>query len=325
MSQGNENSSILEVKGLKKHYPILGGVLRRPVGYVYAVDGVSFSVKKGETLGIVGESGCGKTTIAKCIIRLEEPTDGNIIFENIDLSTLQGKALKNARRDMQMVFQDPYSSLDSRMKVGSIIGEPLYLQGVDAKKRVDRVRELLTLVGLDEKAAELYPHEFSGGQRQRICIARALTTNPNMIICDEPTSALDVSIQSQILNLLLDLQEKFALTYLFVSHDLNIVRHISDRVMVMYLGKIMEMGSAKELFKEPQHPYTKALIASVPLPNPKKKDEIIELEGGVPSPSSPPEGCRFHTRCKHSKAICKESEAELKEVNPSHYVSCHIL
>jgi oligopeptide/dipeptide ABC transporter ATP-binding protein len=320
---------ILEVKNLKKYFPIKRGILfSRHVGDVKAVDGVSFYIRKGETLGLVGESGCGKSTVARTIIRLLDPTDGEIIFDGVDISKLPYSSLRRIRRDMQIIFQDPYSSLNPRMTVSEIIGEPLQVHKIvsSSKEREKRVQELLELVGLAPYHATRYPHEFSGGQRQRIGIARALALNPKFIVADEPTSALDVSIRSQIINLLQDLQKEFKLTYLFISHDLAVIRHICDRIAVMYLGKIVELSENEDLYTSPLHPYTQALLSAIPIPDPElaEKRKKIVLTGDVPSPVNPPSGCRFHPRCPSAMDICSKIEPELKEIKPNHFVACHL-
>ncbi len=322
---GNNGEYILEVKGLKKWFPITGGVFSRVVAWVKAVDGVSFSVKRGETLGVVGESGCGKTTTGRTILRLIEPTEGEAIFEGTDIFSLNKTELRKIRRDIQIIFQDPYASLNPRMTVGDIVGEALDIHKLvkTKKEREERISELLDVVGLLPQHMKRYPHEFSGGQRQRIGIARALAVQPKLIVADEPVSALDVSIQAQVINLLEDLQEKFSLTYLFIAHDLSVVRHISTRVAVMYLGKMVELAETEELFEHPAHPYTEALLSAVPIPDPEIKKQRIILEGDVPSPVNPPSGCRFHTRCRYAKPICKEKEPELKDLGGGHYVACH--
>ncbi len=320
---------LMEVKDLKKHFPISGGgIISRVVGHVKAVDGVSFDIRRGETLGLVGESGCGKTTIGKTILRLQEPTDGKVLFEGKNIYDLGREEMRKLRREMQIIFQDPYASLNPRMTVGEIIGEPLEIHGVargaDKQKRVS---QLLDVVGLAPFHARRYPHEFSGGQRQRIGIARALALNPKLIICDEPVSALDVSIQSQVLNLLEDLQKEFNLTYLFIAHGLAVVKHVSDRVGVMYLGKMMEISPAKELYSNPLHPYTEALMSAIPIPDPTIRRERIVLEGDVPSPVNPPKGCRFHTRCRYAAQvgeICRTVEPQLIDMGNDHLVACHL-
>jgi len=323
----NKNDVVLRVNNLVKHFPITEGILfQRQVNVVRAVDGISFTVKHGEILGLVGESGCGKTTTGRTIIQLEKPTSGEIIFEGVDLVSANRKELFKARRRIQMIFQDPYASLNPRMTVKEIIEEPLMIHKVGTpKERTDRAEELLKKVGLNPSYINRYPHEFSGGQRQRIGIARALALRPDMIICDEPISALDVSIQAQIVNLLEELQEDLGLTYLFIAHDLSMVRHISHRVAVMYLGKIMELADKTALFNQPYNPYTIALLSAVPVPDPyvEEKRKRIILEGDVPSPINPPSGCRFHTRCFMAKERCKIEEPELLEVEKDHFVACH--
>ncbi len=323
MTENNEY--ILKIEGLKKWFPITGGVFSRIIGWVKAVDGVSFAVKKGETLGVVGESGCGKTTTGRTILRLIEPTEGKAIFEGMDIFSLNKTELRRIRRDIQIIFQDPYASLNPRMTVGDIVGEALDIHKLvkTKKEREEKISELLDVVGLLPQHMRRYPHEFSGGQRQRIGIARALAVQPKFIVADEPVSALDVSIQAQVINLLEDLQEKFKLTYLFIAHDLSVVRHISTRVAVMYLGKLVELAETEELFEHPAHPYTEALLSAVPIPDPEVKKQRIILEGDVPSPVNPPSGCRFHTRCRYAKPICKEKEPELKDLGDGHYVACH--
>ncbi len=325
MAENTNNEYILKVEGLKKWFPITGGVFSRVVGWVKAVDGVSFSVKRGETLGVVGESGCGKTTTGRTILRLIEPTEGKAIFEGVDIFSLNKAELRKIRRDIQIIFQDPYASLNPRMTVGDIVGEALDIHKLvkTKKEREERIAELLDVVGLLPQHMKRYPHEFSGGQRQRIGIARALAVQPKFIMADEPVSALDVSIQAQVINLLEDLQEKFRLTYLFIAHDLSVVRHISTRVAVMYLGKLVELTETEELFEHPAHPYTEALLSAVPIPDPEVKKQRIILEGDVPSPVNPPSGCRFHTRCRYAKPICAEKEPELKDLGGGHYVACH--
>jgi oligopeptide/dipeptide ABC transporter ATP-binding protein len=321
------DSTLLAVDGLVMHFPLTQGIIfQRKVGAVRAVDGVSFTIRKGETLGLVGESGCGKSTTGRAILQLHRPTAGAVQFEGVELTKLKGEALRRMRRKMQMIFQDPYASLNPRMTVGSIIGEPLEIHGLaKGKEKQQRVEELLRVVGLNPYFANRYPHEFSGGQRQRIGIARALAVNPSFIVCDEPISALDVSIQAQIINLLEELQDEFGLTYLFIAHDLSVVRHISDRIAVMYLGKIVEVADRLELYENPLHPYTKALLSAVPIPDPaiERKRERIILTGDVPSPVNPPAGCRFHTRCPLADTICREQEPEFREVTPGHWAACH--
>jgi oligopeptide transport system ATP-binding protein len=315
---------LLEVKHLKKHFPIKGGVFSKTVGYVYAVDDVNFTIEKGETLGLVGESGCGKSTTGRTVLRLIEPTDGVICFEGQDITHLDKSAMRALRREMQIIFQDPYASLNPRMTVGSIIGEPLEIHKIaKGSEKEERVASLLQKVGLRAEDMRKYPHEFSGGQRQRIGIARALALNPKLIVCDEPVSALDVSIQAQVINLLEDLQAEFGLSYLFIAHNLNVVEHISNRVAVMYLGQIVELASDEELYKNPQHPYTEALLSAVPIPDPTVKKKRIILEGDVPSPINPPKGCHFHTRCMYKDKICEEVEPEFKDIGGGHWVACH--
>jgi oligopeptide transport system ATP-binding protein len=317
---------ILEVRNLVKHFQVGGGLFGGPAGIVKAVDGVSFAIHRGETLGLVGESGCGKTTTGRTILRLEQPTSGEVIFEGRNLATLSEGDLRGLRRRMQVIFQDPYSSLNPRMTVGQIIAEPLRVHGIvpDRAARAARVQELLRHAGLLPTMARRYPHELSGGQRQRVGIARALAMEPSLIICDEPVSALDVSIQAQIINLLEDLQAEFGLTYLFVAHDLSVVRHISDRVAVMYLGKIVEITDRKSLYEDPQHPYTKALLSAVPIPDPAVEAgrEHVVLGGEVPSPLNPPSGCVFHPRCPIAVAECRTTVPELREIKPGHRAAC---
>ncbi|RMF01880.1 MAG: ATP-binding cassette domain-containing protein [Chloroflexi bacterium] len=338
MTNGNGKSdTLLKVENLKMYFPITKGILfQRHVGDIKAVDDVTFEVKRGETLGLVGESGCGKSTTGRAILQLYRPTDGRVEFEGQNLTELKGESLRKMRRNMQMIFQDPYASLNPRMTVGSIVGEPLEVHGIlSGKARKERVKELLNIVGLNPYFINRYPHEFSGGQRQRIGVARALAVQPDFIVCDEPISALDVSIQAQVINLLEDLQAEFGLTYLFIAHDLAVVRHISDRIAVMYLGKIVELTDRDSLYKTPFHPYTQALLSAVPLPDPiaeieRAKHRII-LEGDVPSPANPPKGCNFCTRCpardralKEKGIDCGEVEPEFKEVESGHWVACHL-
>lgn len=316
---------LLEVKNLSKHFPINKGILNNQQGICKAVDDVSFHVNKGETLGLVGESGCGKSTTGRCILRLIEPTSGEIIFDNINVSALQPTEMRKMRQDMQMIFQDPYASLNPRMKIKDIVAEPIRIfNKANKTEAYKKVYELLEIVGLSQKHAERYPHEFSGGQRQRIGIARALTLNPKLIVCDEPVSALDVSIQAQVINLMEDLQKEFNLTYIFIAHDLSVVKHISDRVAVMYLGRIVEIASHKDLYKDPKHPYTRALLSAIPVTDPSLKRERIILEGDVPSPLNPPSGCNFHTRCPYCMPQCREEVPELQILTELHSVSCHL-
>lgn len=323
-SISSTDDTLLEVRNLKKYFPIKGGFLRRTVAEVRAVDDVSFTIKRGETLGLVGESGCGKTTTGRTILRLERATAGEVVFEGQDVMRASGRTLKALRRDMQIIFQDPYASLDPRITIGESVAEGLVIHGIGTPaERRERVREVLAKVGLSASHMTRFPHEFSGGQRQRIGIARALIMEPKLIVCDEPVSALDVSIQSQVLNLLRSLQREFGLTYLFIAHNLAVVEHISDRVGVMYLGKMVELATSEELFREPLHPYTKALISAIPNPNPFTKRERIVLQGDVPSPINPPSGCRFHPRCWIARAICKEQEPIFEEKRKGHWVACH--
>ena len=322
-----ENQVLLKVENLKKYFPIMRGLIRRHVGDVKAVDGISFDVRKGETLGLVGESGCGKTTVGRVILQLLSATEGNIYFGDNDLTKLSGENLRRLRPKMQMIFQDPHASLNPRMTVGSVVSEPLIehstARGAEIKERVE---ELLELVGLNSKFANRYPHEFSGGQRQRIGIARALALNPEFIVCDEPIAALDVSIQAQVVNLLEDLQENLGLTYLFISHDLSMIRHIAKRVAVMYLGRIMELADRDDMYDEPLHPYTQALLSAVPTPDPivEQKRERIILTGDVPSPIDPPAGCVFHTRCPIAVDRCQQEIPAWREIRPDHMVACHL-
>ena len=327
MSVAANPTPLLEVRGLAMHFPISEGiVVHRKIGDVKAVDGVDFTIGRGETLGLVGESGCGKTTTGRCILRLERPTAGQILFDGQDIAGLDRKHLVAMRRRMQVIFQDPYSSLNPRMKVGDIIGEPIKVHGVepDANKRRARVRELLSVCGLDPKFADRYPHEMSGGQRQRVGIARALALDPEFIVCDEAVSALDVSIQAQVVNLLEDLRERFNLTYLFIAHDLSVVRHLCQRVAVMYLGRIVEMAECDELFDNPLHPYTQALLSAVPVPDPRVEATrtFRPAKGEVPSPINPPSGCVFHPRCPMAVEGCQRARPELRELRPGHWVAC---
>jgi oligopeptide transport system ATP-binding protein len=323
-STGQE--TLLQVDDLKMHFPIYRGVIQRQVGAVRAVDGVSFNVRRGETLGLVGESGCGKSTTGRTILQLYKPTSGNVHFEGVDLVKLKGEPLRQMRRKMQMIFQDPYASLNPRMTVGQIVAEPLIVHNAATGSEIEaRVKHLLDLVKLNPAFSSRYPHEFSGGQRQRIGVARALALQPSFIICDEPISALDVSIQAQVVNLLQELQEQFNLTYLFIAHDLSMVRHISDRVAVMYLGIIVELAGRDEIYAKPLHPYTQALLSAVPIPDPvadAKRRRTI-LEGDVPSPANPPSGCRFRTRCPIAETLCAEERPEFRELRPGHFVACH--
>jgi len=324
-----QNEILLEVKNLKKYFPITRGVFRRVVGYVKAVDRVDLFIRQGKTLGLVGESGCGKTTLGRSILRLIEPTDGEVWFKTgkgkkLDITKLEDREIKSLRREMRMIFQDPYGSLNPRMTVMDIVGEPLIIHKVAQGKEIeDRVRTLLKIVGLNPRYMRRYPHEFSGGQRQRIGIARALALNPRLVIADEPVSALDVSVQAQVINLLEDLQVQFNLTYLFIAHDLSVVYHISNRIAVMYVGKIMEVGEAEEVYQGPRHPYTEALISAVPVIDPDVKPERILLQGDVPNPANAPSGCTFHPRCRYAKKICSQEEPPLEDIGDEHYVACH--
>jgi len=321
-------NTLVDVRDLKMHFPLTRGiVLQRVVGYVRAVDGISFSIERGQTLGLVGESGSGKTTIGRTIVRLYKPTSGQILFENQDLAKLSGEPLRQIRRRVQMVFQDPFASLNPRFTIGSLIAEPMHIYGVASKDEIrERSLELLRVVGLRSEYIDRYPHEFSGGQRQRIAVARALSINPEFVIADEPVSALDVSVRAQVLNLLQRLQRQFDLTYLFISHDLSVVRHVADRIAVMYLGKIVELADRDELYTSPKHPYTKALLSAVPIPDPQveKRRQRIILSGDLPSPINIPSGCRFHTRCPMAQAICREVEpAYERKEGREHYAACH--
>ena len=321
-----EKKVLLKVDQLKQYFPIKGGFFGRTINHVKAVDDITFDIKQGETLSIVGESGCGKSTTGRAILRLDEPTSGSIPLQDKDLLSLVKKEMRRTRKDLQVIFQDPFASLNPRQTIGKILGEALAIQNVVPKEnRKSRIEELLGHVGLRPESMERYPHEFSGGQRQRIGIARALAVDPKLIICDEAVSALDVSIQAQVLNLLKSLQRQFDLTFLFISHDLGVVRHISDRVMVMYLGKIVEIADKKSIFEQPQHPYTRALLSAIPVPNPVHERERILLTGDVPSPIDPPNGCRFHTRCPFVQDICKTQLPELKRSAQNHQVACHLV
>ncbi len=339
MPEGNQKNSsaiesgpsemLLEVNGLKKHFPIRRGFLRQTVGSVKAVDDVNFHVREGETLGLVGESGCGKTTTGRCVLRAVDPTSGEILYRDpvlgrTDIAKLDKEQLKTVRRSIRMIFQDPYASLNPRMTLQEIVGAPLRAMGIAQGKDVeDRVAEMLTMVGLRPEYMRRYPHAFSGGQRQRIGLARSLAPGPKFVVCDEPVSALDVSVQAQILNLLKELQERMGLTYLFVAHDLSVVAHISDRVAVMYVGKIVELASTAELFSHPKHPYTEALMSAIPRPDPRPKEKRVLLTGEVANPANPPSGCYFHPRCMYAKEICSTVEPPLEEIAPNHYAKCH--
>jgi oligopeptide/dipeptide ABC transporter ATP-binding protein len=327
---------LLEVRHLKKYFPVRKGIFMRTVGYVQAVDDIDLSIREGETLGLVGESGCGKTTTGRAILRLIEPTSGKILFrskklsdsgknyEEVDIAAVPPNLLKFLRRDLQIIFQDPYSSLDPRMTVGEIVGEPLQVHGIARGRELeDRIQKLLAAVGLNPEQMKRYPHQFSGGQRQRIGIARALALEPELIVADEPISALDVSIQAQVINLLQDLQVQFGLTYLFIAHDLSVIKYISDRVAVMYLGKIVELAKTEALFLDPKHPYTEALMSAVPVPDPDYQSQQILLEGDVPSPLNPPAGCRFHVRCRYAQKICRLESPLFRDLGDKHFVACH--
>jgi oligopeptide/dipeptide ABC transporter ATP-binding protein len=317
------HTPIIETRDVVKHYPVTGGVFLRQIASVKAVDGVNLSILPGETMGLVGESGCGKTTLGRLFLRLEEPTHGDILFQGQSILGYDAKQMRALRREMQIIFQDPFSSLNPRKNVAHIVGEPLYVHGLTRRhEREAKVLELLEVVGLKREHMRRYPHQFSGGQRQRIGVARALALNPKVIICDEAVSALDVSIRGQVINLLQDLQEEFGLTYLFISHDLSVVEHISDRVAVMYLGKIVELADSETLYETPLHPYTQALLSAAPVPDPKRKRERIVLTGDVPSPINPPSGCRFHTRCFYAREICRQQEPSLREVRENHFAAC---
>ena len=315
--------NLVQVKDLVKHFPIRGGVLLKEVDSVKAVDGVNLNIREGETLGLVGESGCGKTTLGRLILRLEEPTSGDILFQGENILAYDKERMRNMRRDMQIIFQDPFSSLNPRKTISYIIGEPLLVHGMRSRQeRESRVLELLRVVGLRREHMRRYPHQFSGGQRQRIGVARAMALHPKLVVCDEAVSALDVSIQAQVINLLTELQEQFKLTYLFISHDLGVVEHVSDRLAVMYLGKIVELANSVDLYKTPLHPYTQALLSASPVPDPTLRRDRIILRGDVPSPIDPPPGCRFHTRCLYAQDICKQEEPPLKELKENHLVAC---
>ncbi len=318
-----DSANLVEIKNLYKYFPVRGGLLQRVVAWVQAVDNVSFAIKEGETLGMVGESGCGKTTVGRTLLRLVPATSGQVLFEGQDVFKANGRELKNLRRNMQIIFQDPYSSLDPRMPVGESIAEGLLVHGMGTRQeRFETVINTLRKVGLQDYHARRYPHEFSGGQRQRIGIARALALQPKFIVCDEPVSALDVSIQAQVLNILKELQREFGLTYLFIAHNLSVVEHISDRVAVMYLGKMVELSDRDELYKNPLHPYTQALLSAIPMPDPNYRPDRVILKGDVPSPLRPPSGCRFHPRCPVAFKHCAEQEPEFKEASPGHFVAC---
>lgn len=322
-----EEKKLLEINNLKKYFPVKAGVFKKTVAYVKAVDDISFFIKKGETLGLVGESGCGKSTAGATILRLLEATAGEVIFDGRDIISLNKGKLREIRKEMQIIFQDPYASLNPRMTVADIVGEPLDIHNLvkNKQEKYERVSQLMNNVGLTVKQMKRYPHEFSGGQRQRIGIARALAVNPKLIIADEPVSALDVSVQAQVINILQDLQQEYGLTYLFIAHDLSVVKHISDRVAVMYLGKIVEMTDKDEIYLNPLHPYTQSLLSAIPIPDPSLKKERIILEGDVPSPVDPPTGCRFHPRCPKAIDLCSSKEPEFKDYGNGHYVACHLL
>ncbi|MDD4328090.1 MAG: ATP-binding cassette domain-containing protein [Eubacteriales bacterium] len=321
----SENTNLLSVKNLKKYFPIKSGLLGGQKGAVKAVDGVSFDIPKGKTLGLVGESGCGKTTIGKTILRLHDKTEGEVVFDGVDIHSLSREELRKIRPRIQIIFQDPYSSLSPRMPIGEIIGEAVREHGIVPKEQFDDyITKIMRDCGLQEYHKDRYPHEFSGGQRQRICIARALALNPDFIVCDEPVSALDVSIQAQIINLLEDLQDKYNLTYLFISHDLSVVEHISDSVGVMYLGSLVEFAETDAIFGKPLHPYTQALFSAIPVPDPDIKMDRVILEGSIPSPANPPKGCKFHTRCRYAMDVCKVEPPRTIEVDPGHKVVCHL-
>ncbi|XGC81198.1 ABC transporter ATP-binding protein [Bdellovibrio bacteriovorus] len=318
------STPLLKVENLTKSFPIYGGLFSREVASVKAVQGISFELKKGETLGLVGESGCGKSTLGRCLIRLHDTTSGKISYNGKDITHIKGEELREMRKKMQIIFQDPFASLNPRMTIGSILEEPLIIHDLygSAKDRQDRIHELIDLVGLRREHLNRYPHEFSGGQRQRVGIARSLAVNPELIVCDEPVSALDVSIQAQVINLLMELQQKLGLTYIFIAHDLKVVEHVSTKVAVMYLGKIVEMAEAEELYRNPKHPYTKALMSAIPVPDPRRKDDRIILTGDVPSPINPPTGCHFHPRCPMAIEDCKTIVPPLEEKVPNHIAAC---
>ncbi|MBV6450332.1 MAG: Oligopeptide transport ATP-binding protein OppF [Anaerolineales bacterium] len=325
MDSSKDKYDLVVVNDLVKYFPVRGGVLQRVKAYVQAVDKVSFTVKEGETLGMVGESGCGKTTVGRAMLRLIEPTSGSVFINGEDIIQMRPQSLKHARRNMQMIFQDPYASLNPRLPIGESVMEGLHIHNIGSpRERWDVAIQMLKKVGLEDYHARRYPHEFSGGQRQRIGIARALALQPKFIVCDEPVSALDVSIQSQVLNILKDLQEEFGLTYLFIAHNMSVVEHISDRVAVMYLGKMVELTEREELFRNPLHPYTKALMSAIPIPDPEVRRERIILKGDVPSPLNPPKGCRFHPRCPLAIDICSQEEPAFKELAPGHFVACWV-
>ena len=320
------SEAIMQLENIKKYFPIRGGVFSKVVGHIKAVDDVTFTIKKGETLGLVGESGCGKSTLGRTILKLLDPTDGHAYYKGQDIFNTDKHKLRQLRRELQIIFQDPFSSLNPRLNVGEIVGESLEIFGVaTGKEKQERVEYILEVCGLAPHHHKRYPHEFSGGQRQRVGIARALTLNPDFVVADEPISSLDVSIQAQIVNLMEELQEKFGLTYLFISHDLSMVQHISDNVAVMYLGKVVEICNKKELYQNPLHPYTQALLSAVPVMDPDSKSERIILKGDVPSPANPPEGCNFSPRCRYAEDICHRDEPELREIDQGHFVSCHLV
>ncbi len=321
----HDPQNVLEVNKLKKYFPIKEGLLQRTVGYVRAVDGISFNIKRGTTMGLVGESGCGKTTVGRTILRLTDKTGGEVLFDGREVHKLTKAELRALRPKMQIIFQDPYSSLSPRLPIGEIVGEAVREHGIVPKEEFnDYIDHIMSECGLQPYHRDRYPHEFSGGQRQRICIARALALGPEFVVCDEPVSALDVSIQAQIINLLRDLQQEHNLTYLFISHDLSVVEHISDTIGVMYLGSLVEFGAKEDIFRQPLHPYTQALFSAIPVPDPSSKMNRIVLEGSIPSPANPPSGCKFHTRCKHCMEKCKTEAPEPREIEPGHFVVCHL-